>query len=568
MQIGSGEPLCGRVSKLVLAMRVHFDALRSAPLLYLQGIGWRTRGLKLRSRHRLSALKGHSPHAYGLWIATREGGLRSAFANTEVVGEAIQNQQRFYVVIDCRLTGKGLSEALRSIADAAENGCSQDVHTLLLGCEVATDIASTTARRLEDVGDLRQHLAAIAEQEGGRLPWVLTMQPGDRLASCAFGVYRAAISRNPDASLLYADDDLIDARGRRTTPHFKPQWNAELARYHDFLTDSCIFRCDPGQVREDWPGNALPVDEHPLHIPFVLHHRDSRPVPRPPLVPLPSEAPGDGDWPNVSIIVPTRDQVALLRTCMEGLAMTDYPCFDISIINNDSVDPETLGYLEELKKHGTNVIPYPGPFNYAAMHNAVVASTQGPLLCLLNNDIEINHPDWLRIMVRDALRDDIGAVGARLLYPDRTIQHAGIVIGIGGGAAHAHRFQPDEASGYFDRAHMPQFVSAVTAACLVVAKERFQAVGGFDADNFTVAFNDVDLCLKLNARGWQSFYEPRAVLIHHESKSRGTDYMGAKKIRFAGELAALKRIWQTDRRTDPYHHPELSPFSEQFVVRL
>ena len=161
-----------------------------------------------------------------------------------------------------------------------------------------------------------------------------------------------------------------------------------------------------------------------------------------------------------------------------------------------------------------------------------------------------------------------GGVGARLLYPDGTIQHAGVFTGIGGGAGHAHRFLRADETGYFNRARLPQRVSAVTGACLVVAREKFLSVGGFDEDHFPVAFNDVDLCLKLNSRGWQSFYEPRATLIHHESKSRGKDRSRMDRARFAGELAALKQVWNTDKLRDPFHHPNLSPFSEQFLIAV
>jgi len=161
---------------------------------------------------------------------------------------------------------------------------------------------------------------------------------------------------------------------------------------------------------------------------------------------------------------------------------------------------------------------------------------------------------------------DIGAVGARLLYPDGTIQHAGVFTGIGGGAGHAHRFVGGGEEGYFERARLPQRVSAVTGACMVVARDKFLAVGGFNEEHFPVAFNDVDLCLKLNRAGWQSFYEPRSTLIHHESKSRGSDRLRINRARFAGELAALKAVWHTDQFRDPYHHPHLSPFCEQFLV--
>jgi len=178
------------------------------------------------------------------------------------------------------------------------------------------------------------------------------------------------------------------------------------------------------------------------------------------------------------------------------------------------------------------------------------------------------EPHWLATMVTQALRLEVGAVGAGLLYPDGRIQHAGVVIGVGNAAGHAHRFlRPDE-EGYFHRHNLPQFTMAVTGACLVVERDKFLAVGGLNERDFPVAFNDVDLCLRLNQRGWQSLYEPRATLIHHESVSRGLDQDSVGAARFASELAALKRIWKTDEVFDPYHHPQLSRASEQYAVAL
>jgi len=272
--------------------------------------------------------------------------------------------------------------------------------------------------------------------------------------------------------------------------------------------------------------------------------------------------------PAITVIVPTRNKVDLLRTCMEGLARTAYPSMDVIVVDNGTDDPEALAYLKSLEFEGVTLLRIEGAFNFSALNNAAARVARGDLLCFLNNDVEILDSDWLAILVSQAVRSDIGAVGARLLYPDGTIQHAGVFTGIGGGAAHAHRFQREADPGYFERARLPQQVSAVTAACLVVTREKFLAVGGFNERDFPVAFNDVDLCLKLNARGWQSFYEPRATLIHHESKSRGNDRARPNRSRFAAELAALKDKWHTDCEQDPYHHPYLSRFCEQFVIAL
>jgi GT2 family glycosyltransferase len=394
---------------------------------------------------------------------------------------------------------------------------------------------------------------------------------GDVLANGAGETYRAAAAATADARIIYADDDLLDAAGARTTPHFKNDWNGELFRHFDYLTGACIVRARMEHLAalpgDDWAARLVASaagQGTPLHIPRVLHHRRSRPSPRVPAMP----ETGQGDLPSVSVIVPTRNRLDLLRTCLGGAARTDYPEIEVIIVDNGSDDPATLAYLAALDPVRHKVLRHPGPFNFSAINNRAAGEAKGHLLCFLNNDIEAIGPDWLRPMASQAVRGDVGAVGAQLLYPDGRIQHAGVVLGIGGAAAHAHRLLRPNEEGYFRRHALPQFVSAVTAACLVVTRERFLAVGGFDDRNFAVAFNDVDLCMRLNQRGWQAFYEPRATLIHHESLSRGFDRDPEGTARFARELAALRRQWGTSEKIDPFHHPQLSPFSERFVVRL
>jgi GT2 family glycosyltransferase len=358
----------------------------------------------------------------------------------------------------------------------------------------------------------------------------------------------------------------------RRRPHFKPDWNPELFEYHDFITGSAIVRVTP-EMLEDRPAKGWHAEVikaavkrgPPVHLPAVLHHRHDRPQPTLPTKPQPLLA---HSAPLVSVIVPTRNRLSLLQTCIEGIRRTDYPKIELIIVNNDSDDPDILRYFRLLESQGATVLSVGGAFNFSALNNIAARHAQGELLCFLNNDVEIVEDDWLSLLVRQSVRPDLGAIGCRLLYPDGTVQHAGVVTGVGGGAAHAHRFQRNSEAGYFLRDRLPQRVSAVTAACLVVAKEKFLAVEGFNATDFPVAFNDVDLCLKLNARGWQSFYEPRAVLIHHESKSRGSDSAKENRARFAEELAALKRHWGTDMHRDPYHHPQLSPFCESFYIAL
>lgn len=545
-----GGRLIAAIFRALLQVRVNCNALAAEPGAYLQAVYWRICGKKLRARHRFSALKGMTPHAYALWRVTRERQQVVANAASWDLGTPI------VVVVDCRRSAKDVDRTVASISGLARG----KVHIVLLGAAASEGQCVTHMASIHELGGWLRAFGQRTEQDA---PWVIAMAAGDQLSTFALPIYAQARRRTPQAQLFYADDDLIGPDGRRSNPYFKPRWNPELFKHHDYIRDSCLFACDPDKVTADWPRSALPIDGMPVHIPHVLHHRQCRPLPQRPSFPSLSE-----NLPHVSVVVPTRNAVDLMRVCMEGLAKTQYPSFDVTVIDNDSDDPEALSFLEELGTSGVRIEHSPGVFNYAAMHNKVVPMLAGPLVCLLNNDIEITDPDWLRIMAAQCQRDEVGAVGAKLLYPDGAIQHAGIVTGVGGGAGHAHRMQPANSEGYFDRANLPQFISAVTAACLVVRKDRFEAVGGFDSENFAVAFNDVDLCLKLNARGWQSFYEPRACLVHHESKSRGLDKAGPQKARFDGELAALKRIWATDRGNDPYHHPELSQFGERFVVRL
>ena len=411
----------------------------------------------------------------------------------------------------------------------------------------------------------------LANYLSGEDGWLCILRAGDELPDGALSAYGQAIATSPASTVIYSDDDLIDPSGCRSSPHFKPSWNSELFKHHDYITGSTVVKINRTDIRDvvdqSWARDLTRKAvqrSRPLHLPLVLHHlcRRSEPDLRATAAPL-------HDSPRaVSVIIPTRNQCSLLKVCVSGVRRLGYPGVEIVIVDNGSDDPETLAYLSELERAGVRVMRLPGPFNYSALNNAAVKEAKGDLFCFLNNDIEEIAPDWLRPLVAQAVREDVGAVGAQLLYPDGTIQHAGVVTGVGGGAGHAHRFQDPDDLGYFGRANLPQFVTAVTAACLVVERKKFEAVGGFDEIDFPVAFNDVDLCLKLNAHGWQSFYEPRSRLIHHESKSRGDDRAKSNRQRFAGELAALKRKWQTDLHCDPFHHPNLSPFTEQFYVAL
>lgn len=530
---------CQQIVDAWLIASIHFDAFRAEPRAYLTATKWRFKRKRLRARGQFAPLLSRSRKAYTLWIRRQEQIGRTA--SPPASGKPL------IVLIDVKR-----NDDPKDLAITMDSVTAEGLSAIVIG-----DPDTPT-------------LSAVIDKIDWSSPtWVLPLVPGDRIAAGSAATYREAMDGL--VRIIYTDDDLLDGRNRRK-PHFKPDWNSELFKYCDYVSGACalrIFQPDLEAVAEmsDWAEGLvarLSKESEPLHLRQMLHHRQRRPSQRLPAKPL-DIAPL---LPPVSVVVPTRNRVDLLRTCLEGLAASEYDDIEIIVVDNDSDDRETLDYLSALDSTRHRVLRHTGSFNYSAINNRAVEVATGRLLCLLNNDIEVTEPRWLATLATQALRPEVGAVGARLHYPDGRIQHAGVVLGIGDAAGHAHRFMQPDDEGYFWRHRLPQFTMAVTAACLVVERDKFLAVGGLDEHNFAVAFNDVDFCLRLNQRGWQSLYEPRATLIHHESVSRGLDRDSVGAARLAGELAAFRRLWRTDMIVDPYHHPQLSRVSEQFAMEL
>ncbi len=272
--------------------------------------------------------------------------------------------------------------------------------------------------------------------------------------------------------------------------------------------------------------------------------------------PLPAE------FPRVSVIVPTRDQPEVLRRCIQGLQRTDYAPLELIFVDNGSKDLSALTLLRQVAEQGrARVLREAAPFNYSALNNLGARAATGEFLCLLNNDVEPLDPGWLKALVAHAIRPGVGAVGARLLYPDRSVQHAGLVVGMFGTAGHLLRGAREDEPGPNGEAFATRQVSAVTGACLLLRRDRFLELGGLDPA-LAVAFNDVDLCLRLRAAGLHVLYNPHAELLHHESKSRGGDDTVARQRRLLREAAILQQRFRTDRFEDPAFSPNLSLRSE------
>ncbi|HSP80786.1 MAG TPA: glycosyltransferase family 2 protein [Myxococcaceae bacterium] len=455
------------------------------------------------------------------------------------------------------------------------------------------------------------HISAASNSalELVRGEFIALLDHDDELSEHALACVLEELNAHPEADILYSDEDKLDPEGRRFDPYFKPDFSIELFRSQNLISHLGVYRTslvrEVGGFRQGLEGSqdhdlALRVVErvpaaHIRHLPRVLYHwraipgstaldvsekgyavRAARraleehyartgegiqyvPAPSGPLhwatYPLPAER------PLVSILMPTRDGGERLRRCIESIRerSTWHP-FELLVVDNQSREPDTLAYLAGLAREGIQVIPYDAPFNYSAINNLAAAQARGQVLALLNDDLEIITPRWLEELVSHALRADVGAVGARLYYPDDTLQHAGIILGMGadGVAATPHRTLPRGRIGYFGRACLPQEFSAVTAACLVMRRSVFEEVGGFDAEHLPVAYNDVDLCLRLRERGYRIVWNPAAELYHHESATRGPEDTPEKRERFAREVAYMKHRWSSWLRADPFYNPNLA----------
>ena len=437
--------------------------------------------------------------------------------------------------------------------------------------------------------------------------YVAFMDHDDEISELALYMVAVEVNRFPDADLIYSDEDKIDEKGRYCNPFFKPEWNVDQFYSQNFLNHLCVIRKTlvdgAGGCRIGYEGSQdydliLRLIEHiPAanirHIPLVLYHwrwvpssfskqsldvaidaarralaehfqRRGQPVSIS-LQPtakhhLRVQYPLTDPPPKVTAIIPTRDHVDLLRQCIDGLLYgTDYPELEIIIVDNGSVEPATLDYLAGLAGRGVTVLRYDRPFNYSAINNFAAAHANGAVIALLNNDIKMIHADWLREMVGQAMRPEVGAVGAMLYYPDGTIQHAGVVTGLGGVAGHIHQAQPRIDVGNYDFVNVVREVSVVTAACMVLRREVFEAVGGLDAEGLPVAFNDVDLCLRIRAKGYRIIWTPNAELYHLESASRGQDVVPEKIERFLREFRVMRQRWGDQAlAADPFYSPNLS----------
>lgn len=464
----------------------------------------------------------------------------------------------------------------------------------------AADARIRVLRSRRAHGDAAAANLAIAAARG---EWVGFLEPDATLDEAALeAMLRAA--RAGEARVLYSDEDAIAADGRHCEPNLKPGWNARLALACNFpshllMIETALLRAagalDPALEGAYAHDLLLHLSERVTpeairHVPEILYHRRQparRRAPRPAAVEAGRRAvaahlerrglaaavtPIDGDacyrlrWrfaqePSVRVIVPFRDQAPITRSCVETLlSSTEYANYRVTLIDNGSATAEAAALCADLARHPrVTVLRDDGPFNYARLNNRAAREADAEFLLLLNNDVLVEQADWLRRMVDEALADPrVAAVGCKLVYPDRRVQHAGVVLGAGGVGAHAFKGESEHAPGYQGRARCAQEYAAVTAACLLCRAEAFRAVGGLDQETLGVAFNDVDLCLKLRAAGWRVVWTPDVVAEHHESLSRGDDMTEANRTRFAVEDRVMVERWGAQLAADPFYSPHFT----------
>ena len=461
------------------------------------------------------------------------------------------------------------------------------------------------------------HISAASNSalEIAKGDFVALLDHDDALPEHALLFMAQAICAQPETQILYSDEDKLNGRGERFDPHFKSDWNPDLFFSQNYVSHLGVYRRKllqqiggfrlgvEGSQDQDLLLRCLPhVQANQIvHIPRVLYHWrtiegstalasgeksyttdagikalrdyfanqqpgvevDAGLVPNTYRVRYPIPEPA----PLVSLLIPTRDRRSLTETAVRSiLEKSTYTNFEILILDNGSVEADTLEFFRQiqLEDRRVKVLAYDFPFNYSAINNFGARHARGSVIGLVNNDVEVINPEWLTEMVSQCLRPEIGCVGAKLYYSNDTVQHGGVILGIGGVGGHSHKHFPRHHPGYFSRLLLTQSLSAVTAACLLIRKEIFEHVNGLDEENLHVAFNDVDFCLKVREAGYRNLWTPYAELYHYESISRGAEDSPEKIARFTREVNFMKSKWGKHLEVDPFYSKNLTKDREDF----
>lgn len=567
-------------------------ALRAIPVM--------VKGKRQRAWNQLCELASSHPTYYETWIKQAEPALAESCS---LGGSATGNFLPLCFVLDCAEQPDAVSRTVESLRRAF--GAQVEIyldHGHAEGCGVLQQFA--------DASIIEAIAAAINVRSSGApaRDWVLALRAGDLMSSYAGkALDRTIASLHEPMPLFWDEDSLVD--DRRCAPWLKGEFDEWLFLSRDCLGGACLLPASGlgatiGLAQSTAKGSHAMAEliiagiangslTKPKHVPLILTHRHEgngfveaaewaalitrhwngslqiSPGTRFPAFLKVAPAP-PAEWPSISIIIPSRDRASLLAACLTSLEKLEYGgrC-EIIVVDNGSTEPDAIGLIEDALEQGRiRVLRHDGPFNFSVLNNLAARVADGQMLCLMNNDVTAIEGHWLASMVLHALDPTVGAVGARLLYPCGSVQHAGVVIGIGGAAGHvakgAARDEPAHASWH----GVTRTVSAVTAACLVVRREAYLSAGGLDEEAFPVAFNDIDFCLRLLERGLVNRFVAEAELIHHESVSRGDDLAPENRVRFSKELENFKRRWRSSEYQDPWYSPLLSRSAEACTLQF
>ena len=565
---------------------------------------------------------------YGQWIQKTEIPLMNKYLQTRVCADT---QPTLSILLPTYQTEpQHLKDCIESVIRQTyanwqlcivDDASPSQKHLAIIENAQQQDARIQYQRRTEN-GHISQASNDALSMASGK--YTLLLDHDDRLSPHALTLFVDAINKHPKAKLFYADEDKIDELGHRYMPHFKPDWNPDLLYSQNYIGHPVVYQTQRFKQINGFRTGVEGSQDHDLllrytqnlnndeiiHLPWILYHwraieastaqnSDSKgytsqagikalqdffnrqTLNHTKIQNVTVEA---GQYPNtyrcrwplpkqpplVSLLIPTRDGYDILKTCIDSiLQKTTYPHYEILILNNQTTCPKTLALFDSLTKDHSNVrvLNWDHPFNYSAINNFGVKHAQGEIIGLMNNDIEVITPDWLTEMVSHAIRPEIGCVGAKLYYPNDTIQHAGVILGIGGVAVHSHKYVNRDHPGYFSRLTLTQNLTAVTAACLLVRKSIYQKVKGLDDKNLTVAFNDVDFCLKVREAGYRNLWTPWAELYHHESISRGAEDNPHKQKRAQLEIKFMKHKWHTELHHDPAYNRNLTLTYENFSLK-
>jgi GT2 family glycosyltransferase len=553
-------------------------------------------------------VSGFDPDAYDAWVA-RNTPDAAELAALRSQAEALPRPPHFSVVVPVhdivepllrRCLDSVLSQAWERWEMCIVDDGSRAPHVgPVLDSYARMDARIRVERRPVSGGIVAATQCALGLARGD---FVAFLDHDDELAPEALLSIAARLGMEPDLDLIYSDEDKLDEAGRRVEPFFKPDWSPDLLLSMNYLNHLTVVRRSlleaVGGLRAGFEGSQdydllLRLTERTQrigHVPRVLYHwrkvagseAAQRGVkgyaqvsarraleealarrslqgyvdsPRPGLYGVRYRIQGE---PLVSIVIPTRDGAPVLRACVQSLEQrTTWRKWELLLVDNGSTDPEALAYLTELSRRH-RVLRDARPFNWSALNNAAAREARGDYLLFMNNDMEVIAPDWMDALLEHIQRPGVGAAGGRLLYPDGRVQHAGVVLGIGAVAGHAFKHLPASDPGYACLGHVVRDVSAVTGACMMVRRDAFERVGGFD-ERLPVAYNDIDFCLKLRRAGYVVVYTPYATLYHHESATRG-------QLDPPEDLALMKARWHDVLGADPYYSPHLSRDREDYAI--